>query len=98
MQVTYIGASCRTGVSQKSGNAYTIAELLYAVPDENAVKKDDNGALIWNYVGHGSKTRTLPIDPSKMSQFSGVKPFEEIVITLEPQPDNPTKNWVVGLD
>ena len=97
MKVTYVGASCRTGVSQKSGNAYTIAELLYGVPDENAQKKDENGVLIWSYIGHGQKIRDLPIDPSKLSQFSNVKPFTEVDLILEPQPENPSKNWVTGV-
>ena len=97
MKLNYIGASCRTGVSQKTGNPYTIAELLNSIPDENAQKKDESGVLIWNYIGHGSKVRTLPIDPSKLSQFSSLETGVSVDVLLEPQLDNPTKNWVTGV-
>ena len=98
MKVTYIGANCRKGVSEKNGNAYTISELLYAIDDESGQKKNDDGSIRWTYIGHGAKTRSLPVDPSRLSQFEKVEPFTEVNLLLEPQPDNPSRNWVVGIN
>lgn len=97
MEVQFIGASVRKGTAQKTGRPYTIGELLYMVPDESGTRKDDDGNVIWNYVAHGCKVRKVDIDPSKISVFKDVVPGSKILVQLEPKPENPTENHVVGL-
>jgi len=97
MKINFIGASCRQGVSEKTGNAYTIAELLYMVPDVSKTKKGTDGSTIYTYTAHGCKTLTLPLDPSVLSKFATIKPGTEISVQLEPNPENPTRNRVTGI-
>ena len=97
MKVVFIGANHRQGVSEKTGNAYSIAELLYSIPDESGQKKNDDGSVRWTYQCAGNTTRTLPIDPSCLSQFVDVKPFSAIDVRLEPDPKNPSRNRITGL-
>lgn len=73
MKVLYVGANCRTGVSEKTGRAYTIAEVSYLIPDSNARKDTPDGKPIWNYVGFGSAVRSIALDPSKISAFAGIE-------------------------
>lgn len=97
MKVLFCGVNCRTGVSEKTQRSYTIAELLYLVPDQNAEKNHDDGTVIWRYVAFGYKVRTLPVDASCISTFSNCKPLTEIDVRLEPIPEAPSKNQVTGL-
>ena len=97
MEIQYIGANCRSGVSEKSGRPYTIAELIYMVPDEHGKKESESGQVIWTYTAFGNKVRTLPVDPTKLSAFEKVNAGAMIQVQLEPNPDNPTRNHVVGL-
>jgi hypothetical protein len=97
MKVRYIGANCRVGVSEKTGRPYTIAELTYSVPDQNAVRNNDDGTPRWKYVAHGHRVQTIALDPTVVSKFQPCVPGEEIEVRVEPQPDNPTRTHVVGL-
>ena len=97
MKVTYIGANTRKGVSDKTGNAYEISELSYAVHDESGQKKNPDGSTKWVYVAVGCTVRTLNIDPSAIPSFSDISPFTEVDLKLEPQLNNPARNWVTGI-
>jgi hypothetical protein len=99
MQVTYIGVNCRVGVSEKNGRPYKIAELLYAIPSDNgsSEKKADDGRTIWTYVEYGNKVRTLDLDPSCISRFAKVTPGDTLDLQLDPIPENPSRNHVVGI-
>ena len=97
MQVFYIGANCRQGTSEKTGRPYVIAELSYCVPDESATKQNDDGTVRWVYTGYGSKVRTIPIDPNRIDNFKSVSTCTEVSLQIEPQPDNPSRNWAVGI-
>lgn len=97
MEVQYIGANCRQGVSEKNGRPYTIAEILYMIADEHSEKKSEDGNIIWRYTAFGNKVRSLPLDPSKLSAFDKCKPGDLVQVQLEPNPENPTRNFVVGL-
>ena len=97
MEIQYVGANCRQGVSEKTGRPYTIAEVLYMIGDDHAEKKSEDGSIIWRYTAFGNKVRSLPVYPSKLSAFEKVKPGDLIQVALEPNPENPTRNFVVGL-
>ena len=97
MEVQYVGANCRQGVSEKNGRPYTIAEVLYMIADEHSEKKSEDGNIIWRYTAFGNKVRSLPCDPSKLSAFEKCKPGDLVQVQLEPNPENPTRNFVVGL-
>jgi hypothetical protein len=98
VKIHYIGANCRTGVSEKNGRHYTIAELSYAVPDTDSQKNHDDGSVIWRYVGHGNKVKTINLDPACLSRFADIRPGTEIDVKLEPDPNNPTRNVVTGIN
>lgn len=97
MKVQAIGVNCRKGTSEKNGRPYEIAEITYCVPDESGQKKSDSGAVVWVYTGYGNRIRTLPVNPSNIHAFRDVKFPAEIDLLIEPQPDKPSHNWVVGL-
>ena len=98
MKVNYIGANVRKGVSEKTGNPYTIARVLYSVPAESRRKMDqESGREVYNFVAHGHQVREIDLDPSKLSRFEAVAPGAEVVLTLEPNPDNPQRNHVTGI-
>jgi hypothetical protein len=97
MEITFIGANCRKGVSEKTGNAYEISELVYAIPDEDGHKRNEDGSTRWVYTGVGFRTLSLPLDPSKVRDFQGCELGKVYPVSLEPQPDNPSRNWVTGL-
>lgn len=91
MKVVYLGADHRKGVSTKSGKAYDIAEVTYAIPAEPKETSD----YVYRAVGY--QVRTIPLDPSYLSRFSDVKPFAPCDLVLEPDPRNPSRNRVVGV-
>lgn len=97
MKVRYIGANCRTGTSEKTGRPYSIAEVSFLVPDSHGEKKAPDGTVIWRYVGHGERVQSVPLDPSKLSDFADVKPGSQVELMLEPVPENPSRNQVVGV-
>jgi hypothetical protein len=97
MQVIYIGANHRQGTSERTGKAYSIAELHYAIPDESSVKKNDDGTLKWNYIGHGMTVRSINLDPNSLADFSALKPFTSVTLLLTPDPRNPSRNQVTGV-
>ena len=97
MKIVYLGANRRVGVSEKTGNPYDIAELVYTVPDEPSQKVSDDGRTIWNYIGFGHKVRTLPLQSEAIGLFESVVPGKVVEVNLEPNPMNPTRNHVTGL-
>lgn len=98
MKVSYIGANCRKGTSEKTGRPYEIAELSYAIPDESGTKTAiDSNTVIWVYSGYGMKIRTIPISPANIHNFKEVTPLKEVELIIEPNPENPTRNWVTGV-
>ncbi len=99
MKVHLIGVNRRKGVSEKTGRDYDIAELTYAVPDETPnQKKAPDGSILWTYVGHGQKIMTLPIKPDTIATWKDAPFGGEVSLTLEPNPANPARNWVVGFN
>lgn len=97
MKVMYLGASCRSGLSAKNDSPYTIAEVLFAVPDKPAAKADPNGAQRWTYACHGYRTQTIELDPAALSAFGKVQPFTMVELAIEPVPENPSRNRVTGV-
>ena len=98
MKVFYIGANCRKGVSEKTGKPYEIAELSYSIPDESKEKKTADGTSTqWVYSGYGHAIRTIPINPSDIHNFKDVAPLTEQNLVIEPNPKNPSRNWVTGV-
>lgn len=91
MKVTYCGINRRKGVSQKTGNDYDISDLVYLIPFKG--KRTDS----YNYQGHGHEVKTLSADPACLDDFAAIKLGQEIDVALEPKPENPQHNWVVGL-
>lgn len=97
MKVFYIGASVRQGRSAKDNTPYTIGEIAFAVPDKSSSKSDPDGSPRWNYTAHGHRVQTMQLDPSKLSAFASVKPCSEVNLLVEPIPENPSRNQVVGV-
>jgi hypothetical protein len=97
MEVIFIGASVREGISAKNGRPYEIGEVSYAVPDEPGTKKTDDGKLAWTYSCHGYRVQNIDLSPEKLSAFSQVKPLSTINLDIQPKPSNPRVNWVIGV-
>jgi hypothetical protein len=91
MKITYIGANHRVGKSAKTGRSYDMARLLYAIPDSDSTKPDNV------YRAHGHRVIEMDMVPSALSQFASCKPFTEVDITVEPVPENPSRNQVTGV-
>lgn len=97
MKVHYIGASVRQGRSAKDNAPYTIGEVTYSMPDKSSSKTDPDGTPRWTYTAHGHRVFTIQLDPAKLSAFAGVKPGTEVELLVEPIPENPSRNQVVGV-
>jgi hypothetical protein len=90
MEVIFIGANRRHGIS-KSGNAYDISKFVYAVPLQPVSREG------MEYVGAGGDVRELDLKPDVIDAFRGLKIGQTVKVKLEPKPDSPSRNWVVGL-
>lgn len=97
MEINFIGANVRQGVSERTNKPYTVAEVLYATPDQSGEKRNEDNSVRWVYTAYGCKVRSIPIDPTAIHQFKACKPGSPVNLKLEPQPDNPSRNWVVGV-
>lgn len=91
MQVIYISASRRHGISAKTGNSYDLCKLCYGVPMES--KKTES----YDFIGHGLNTQEIDLDPTSLSDFVDCVPGTPISVSIAPQPSNLTKTWVNGL-
>jgi hypothetical protein len=91
MKLAVLGVSRRHGTGRESGQKYDICELHYC--REIRPRKTEN----YEFYGYGFTEGTLPCDPDCMKQFDGIAPGTEISVLLEPQPDNPQRNWVTGV-
>ena len=98
MEILYIGVNRRVGVSAKTGKPYDICELNYLVPDEPAIKVDEAGKELWNYTAFGKRPQSIECDPNCIQAFSDVKSPAVVTIQVEPRPNNPSRNWVTGLN
>jgi hypothetical protein len=90
MEVIFIGANRRHGIS-KSGNPYDISKFVYAVPLKEVSREG------MEYIGCGGDVREMDIKPEAISAFSSCKIGQTVKVRLEPKPENPNRNWVVGL-
>lgn len=97
MKVFLIGASLRSGISAKNNKPYTIAEVIYAIPDESKTKNDDDGTLRWSYTAYGYKTRTIELASTAIEAFKNVKALDIVDLKVEPMPENPSRNQCVGV-
>lgn len=97
MHVLYLGASVRQGLSNKDNSPYTIGEVTFATPAKSAVKSDPDGSKRWTFTAHGYTVRDIPLNPSALSKFQDVKPGTEVDLIVEPIPENPSRNHVVGV-
>jgi hypothetical protein len=97
MEVRFVGANRRKGVSEKTGREYDIAEVVYMVPDEPGTKKHDDGSTIWSYACHGCKVQTVPLHGDALSTFGKVQPGDVVSLKIEPDPRNPRRTHVIGI-
>ena len=96
MKVNYIGASLRKGVSQKTNRPYEIGEIAYAVPDSSSSKNAEDGSTMWVYTGYGNKVQTIDLNPASIHLFKDCETANQVELVIEPVPENPRRNWVVG--
>lgn len=92
MNVIFLGAYRRHGVSGKTGKSYDMCKLLVAVPAQS--KTTDQ----FEYIHHGMNVQELDLSPVALSQFADVKPSQKIDVAVEPKPDNMNRNWVVAVN
>lgn len=97
MKVHYLGASRRSGISEKTGRPYDIAEVLFCVPDQSSEKRNSDQSLKWTYTAHGLRTQTIELAPGAIEEFAGVQPLTEVTLQVEPIPTNPSRNHVIGV-
>lgn len=97
MKVTILGVNQREGVSAGNGRPYNICVLNYVIPDESGQKKNDDGSIRWTYTGYGLQVRELPLNPSVLHSFADLEFPKQVDLVLEPQPTNPSRNWVNGV-
>lgn len=93
IEVTFVSASRRVGVSNKSGSPrpYDISSFQYAVAGESSEKENNSFRI------HGSQIRELPLNPDKLNEFSGLKIGQQVKILLSPDPNMLNRNRVDGL-
>lgn len=91
MKVIFVNAIEMQGKSKKDGSPYHFATLRYAVPVEPVSREN----LMIR--GFGYEVKELSLDPNAVPAFVNVKPFTEVDVRLEPRPQNPNQNQVVGL-
>ena len=97
MKVHYLGASLREGKSAKDDSPYSIAEVAYATPDDSSLKKDPDGKVRWVYTGYGFRVNTIALDPKCIDKFKDVQAGTEVTLQVEPVPQNPSRNQVIGV-
>lgn len=97
MKVLYLGASVRQGLSAKNDQPYIIGEVLFAYPDKSSTKTDPDGKQRWVYTAHGYREGKIQLSPSCLSEFADCVPGTELELIVEPIPENPARNQVVGV-
>lgn len=96
MKVLLIGINRRVGVGAESRKPYDICTARYLVPDESGSKNDDKGALLWNYSAKGYRVAEIAASPSALDQYPSGNSVGLVDLIVEPMPQNPARNWVVG--
>lgn len=91
MKVLFLSATHRYGTSSKTGNKYDMSRLTYLKPVEPVVKEG------MTYLGYGMESREINLDPTVLNQFQHCTAGSEVDLILEPSPNNPSMNWVIGL-
>ena len=97
MEATFISASRRKGRGKKDDSPYDIAELHYGVPEKSGTKNDDDGKVRWAYEAYGVQVYTMELHPDHISDFAKCKVGQQVNLILEPLPNNPKNNQVVGI-
>ena len=93
MQVIYLNATRRNGISYKksaAGVPYDICNLSYLIPVEPTAKEN------MTFAGYGYEVREIELDVNSMAAFANAKPLTQIELILSPKPTRPSVNWVIG--
>ncbi|RQI94349.1 histidine kinase [Pseudomonas aeruginosa] len=80
----------QTPTSKKTGNAYDIAVVHFAVDATQSTRPDRKFAL-------GLEPQNLPIAPEAVSQFQRVEPLSSVNFEFEPDPRNMQRNRIRGV-
>lgn len=92
MKVQFLNATHRKGTSAKTGKAYDMAMVVYAVPVSPSVSEK------MVYMGYGCETRELPLDARILPEFAKINVGDFVDLMVEPDPTYPSRTWVVGIN
>ena len=90
-QMMVIGAFHAAGISKGTQKPYTISKLIYARQIQQVERE---GRTV---IGHGMESQEIDLDPQAVTQFAGKKFPALMEVKIECKPDNPQRNWVVGV-
>lgn len=91
IQVQFVSASRRSGISKKSGAKYDMCNLAYALPLE-AVDTQN-----MTFAGHGFEVMEINLSPEKIGDFAGLELGQQIEVALSADPRNANRNICIGL-
>ncbi|MFO6314446.1 hypothetical protein ACLBV4_35985, partial [Pseudomonas aeruginosa] len=90
MPFVYLGLTRDAGTSKKTGNAYDISVVHFAVDATQSTRPDRKFSL-------GLEPQNLPIAPEAVSQFQRVEPLSSVNFEFEPDPRNMQRNRICGV-
>lgn len=90
MPFVYLGCTRDAGTSKKTGNAYDISVVHFAVMASDSQRPDRKQAM-------GLEPQNLPIAPEAMSLFQRIEPLTAVNFDFEPDPRNMQRNRISGV-
>lgn len=90
MPFVYLGATRDAGTSKKTGNAYDITVVHFAVDATQSTRPDRKQAF-------GLEPQQLPVAPEALSKFQSIQPLTAVNFDFEPDPRNMQRNRICGV-
>lgn len=90
MPFVYLGVTRDAGTSKKTGNAYDISVVHFAVDASQSQRPDRKQAF-------GLEPQNLPIAPEAISLFQRIEPLSSVNFDFEPDPRNMQRNRICGV-
>lgn len=90
MPFVYLGVTRDAGTSKKTGNAYDITVVHFAVDASASTRPDRKTAF-------GLEPQNLPVAPEALAQFQRIEPLSAVNFDFEPDPRNMQRNRVCGV-
>lgn len=90
MPFVFLGVTRDAGTSKKTGNAYDITQVHFAVDATASKRPDRKGAA-------GLEPQALALAPEAFAALAKIEPLTAVNFEFEPDPSNLQRNRVVGV-